>query len=103
LNLVKSIEQGKLTVTEVKKIYQVSSSAVYKWLQKYSQLYANNHRVIVESKSLSKKYKEQSERIKELERALGQKQMKIDYLEKLIETASSRLGEDIEKKTKRLL
>lgn len=103
LGLVKEIEKGKLTVSEVSKIYQVSSTAVYKWMRKYSQLYVNNHRVIVESKSLSKKYNEQSERIKELERALGQKQMKIDYLEKLIETASGRLGEDIEKKTRRLL
>jgi transposase len=102
LSLVKQIEKGELRVIDVSRIYGVSLTAIYKWLRKYSELYGNNNRVIVESKSLSKKNKEQYERIKELERALGQKQMRIDYLEKLVDTASDRIGEDIEKKTKRL-
>lgn len=102
LKLVKQIEKGELRVLDVSRIYGVSLTAVYKWLRKYSELYANKNRVIVESKSLSKKNKEQLDRIKDLERALGQKQMRIDYLEKLVETASDRIGEDIEKKIKRL-
>jgi transposase len=102
LSLVKQIEKGELRVMDVSRVYGVNRSAVYKWLKKYSELYSNNYQVIVESKSLSKKNKEQLERIKELERALGQKQMRIDYLEKLVDTASDRIGEDIEKKIKRL-
>jgi transposase len=102
LDLVHKIELGKLTVLEISKIYGVSARAVYKWLHKYSELYRNQTRVIVEGKSVSKKNQEMSARIKELERALGQKQMRVDYLEKLLEVASERLGEDIEKKIKRL-
>ena len=102
LELVKKIDQGLLSVSEVSQLYEVSPTAVRKWLYKYSDLYQKRIRVVVEKKSLSKKFKEQKERIKELERALGQKQMRVDYLEKLIETASDRLGEDIEKKIKRL-
>lgn len=102
IKLVKQIEKGELRVMDVSRIYRVNRSAVYKWLKKYSELYGNNNQVIVESKSLSKKNKEQLDRIIELERALGQKQMRIDYLEKLVETASDRIGEDIEKKIKRL-
>lgn len=102
LDLVKKIDQGQLSVREVSQLYEVSDRAVRKWLNKYSNLYQKRVTVVVENKSLSKKYKEQQERIKELERALGQKQMRVDYLEKLIETASDRLGEDIEKKIKRL-
>lgn len=102
LSLVKQIEKGELRVCDVSKIYGVSTVAVYKWLNKYSELYKQKTRVIVESKSLSKKNKDQSDRIKELERALGQKQLRIDYLEKLVETTSNRIGEDIEKKIKRL-
>lgn len=102
IKLVKQIEKGELRVIDVSRIYRVNRSAVYKWLKKYSELYGNNNQVIVESKSLSKKNKEQLDRIIELERALGQKQMRIDYLEKLVETASDRIGEDIEKKIKRL-
>ena len=99
LDLVKQLERGELRVNEVCRIYGLSHTAVYKWLKKYSELYAHKTQVIVERKSLSKKNKEQLARIKELERALGQKQMRIDYLEKVLEFASSDLGESIEKKT----
>ena len=102
LSLVRQIEKGQLRVSDVSGAYQVSTTAVYKWLRKYSDLYRSNNRVIVESKSLSSKNRKQQERIKELEQAVGQKQMRIDYLEKLLEKASERLGEDIEKKINRL-
>jgi len=102
LSIVRKIEKGELRVVEVSRLYEVSQTAVRKWLYKYSDLYQKQIRVVVEKKSISKKYKEQQDRIKELERALGQKQLRLDYLEKLLEQASSRLGEDIEKKIKRL-
>lgn len=102
LELVRKIEQGKFTIRDVSGLYGVSSRAVYKWLAKYSELYRQETHVVVEKKSISKKSQEMATRIKELERALGQKQMRVDYLEKLLEVASERLGEDIEKKIKRL-
>lgn len=37
-------------------------------------------------------------RIAELEQAVGQKQMKIDYYEKFIELASEEVGQDLKKK-----
>lgn len=101
LELVSQIERGELRVSEVSRIYQVSTTAVYKWLYKYSELYKRQTRVIVEKKSIGKKNKELQERIAELERALGQKQMRIDYLEKVVDVASDQLGVDIEKKSKR--
>lgn len=102
LDLVKKIEHGDLRVVDVTRTYGVSPSAVYKWLRKYSDLYKKETRVIVEHKSISKKNKELQEQVKKLEQALGQKQMRIDYLEKVVEFASERSGEDIEKKNKRL-
>ena len=102
LDLVKKIEQGDLRVLDVSRIYGVSNTAVYKWLRKYSDLYKTQSRVIVEHKSISNKNKELQEQIEKLEQALGQKQMRIDYLEKVVEFASERFGEDFEKKNKRL-
>lgn len=102
LNLVKKIEHGDVRVIDVSRTYNVSTTAVYKWLRKYSDLYKKETRVIVEHKSISKKNKELQEQIKRLEQALGQKQMRIDYLEKVVEFAAERSGEDIEKKNKRL-
>ena len=102
LDLVKKIEQGNLGVSDITNVYGVSRTAVYKWLRKYSDIYRNETRVIVEQKSISKKNKELQDQIKKLEQALGQKQLQIDYLEKVVEFASERSGEDIEKKNKRL-
>lgn len=101
LDLVSQIEKGKISVSEVSKIYKVSVTAIYKWLRKYSELYKRKTQVIVEDKSLSKKNKELQERISALERALGQKQMRIDYLEKVVEVASDKFGIELEKKSKR--
>ena len=101
LELVRQIERGELSVSDISRIYQVSTTAVYKWLYKYSELYKRQTRVIVEKKSIGKKHKELQERIAELERALGQKQLRIDYLEKVVDVASDQLGVDIEKKSKR--
>ena len=100
LELVHQIERGEVTVSEVSGIYKVSPTAVYKWLRKYSELYKRQSRVIVEKKSISGKNRELQARIAELERALGQKQLRIDYLEKVVEVASDQLGVDIEKKSK---
>ncbi len=100
LDLVRQIERGELKVSEVSKVYGVSTTAVRKWLNKYSELYKRETRVIVEKKSLSKKNSELKTRIAALERSLGQKQLRIDYLEKVVEVASDQLGVDIEKKSK---
>jgi len=102
LDLVKQIERGELRVSEVSKIYGLSPTAIYKWLHKYSEMYKKQTRVIVEQKSLSKKNADLQSRIAALERSLGQKQLRIDYLEKVVEVASEELGMDIEKKSKRL-
>ena len=38
LELIKKIERGELRVCDVCKTYGVSSTAVYKWFRKYSEL-----------------------------------------------------------------
>jgi transposase len=103
MDLVKKVERGEITVLGISKVYGVSCTAVYKWLRKYSTIYKKQTRVIVEDKSLSKKNAALRAQVAELERYLGQKQMRIDYLEKVVDVASKDLGLDIEKKSKRLL
>ena len=49
--------------------------------------------------SSTKKLKDYEKRIEELERIVGQKQMKVDYLEKLMEIAEQDLGFDLKKNT----
>ncbi len=99
--LVKEIDQGKMSVGGVAREYSVSSRAVYNWMAMYSVHYRRTTRVIVEKRSTESKLKELRAQIQELERALGQKQLRIDYLEKVIEVAGEELGTDIKKKSER--
>ncbi len=97
-DVVKRIENNEFSVREVSDLYGVSTTAVYKWVYKYSILYQKGYRQIIEPMSITRKVKELQNRIKELERAVGQKQMKVDFLEKLIEIADEELSIDIKKK-----
>jgi hypothetical protein len=47
--------------------------------------------------SNTSKIKELEKKVKELERAVGQKQLYIDYMEKMMELAKDELGVDIKK------
>lgn len=100
---VKEYESGEFTVNELGKLYSISPQIIYRWIYKFSKLNKKNV-VIVESKNSStKKLKDYEKRIDELERIVGQKQLKIDYLEKLFEVAESDLGFDLKKNTGSLL
>ncbi|MBU2651102.1 MAG: transposase [Bacteroidetes bacterium] len=97
--VVRKIENNLLTVREVSIDYQVSRTSVYNWVYKYSSLYKKGHRQIIEPMSSSKQIKVLKDKIKELEQIVGQKQIELDFLNKLIEIAEEDLGIDIKKKT----
>lgn len=93
------IEQGKLTVSEICKVYEVSSTAVYKWLAKYGRS-TKTERVVVEKISEEAKTLAMMKKIAELERVIGQQQLQLIYKDSIIECGSNLLGQDIEKKYK---
>ena len=95
---VADIERKLISIGQVCRQYQVSRTSVSKWLKKYSPMRKKRERMVHESDSESYKIKQMQERIKELEQAVGQKQLKIDFLEKMIEIAGDDLKVDIKKK-----
>jgi transposase-like protein len=95
---VKELEQNIVRVCDICKTYQVSRASVYKWIYKYSVMAQKKHMQIVEPKSDTKKIQMLEERIKELERAVGQKQMMLDFKDKMIEIAEQTYDIDIKKK-----
>jgi len=95
---VKEYEKGSLTVLEICELYNVGTTNVYRWIRKYSSYPRRQIRIVEMADSSTKKIKELHDRIKELERAVGQKQLNIDYLEKMIDLAKSELGVDVKKK-----
>lgn len=94
---VQLIEEGKLTVVQLSKLYEVSRKAVYNWLRKYGRLPANE-RMVIEKKSESMKNVELLKQIEELERVIGKQQVEILYKEEIIRLGSELIGKDLEKK-----
>jgi len=96
---VKLIDEGKLTVKQVSDLYDVSHTSVYNWIKKYSTI-MRDERVVVEKTSEASKTQELYKHVRELEQALGRKQMELDYYKEIIKLESESEGIDIEKKHK---
>ncbi len=95
---VKMIEEKQMTVLQLSRIYEVTCSAIYKWIGKYSTKISKGEILVLEKESEGAKTLKLLERVSELERAVGQKQLLIDYLEKVLELGSENVGFDIKKK-----
>lgn len=95
--LVKEFESGTYSVLQLEQLYGVSNVSVYNWIYKYSTFNEKGYRVVEKQDSKSDKLNSLVQRIEELERIVGQKQIKIDYLEQLISLSSEELGVDIKK------
>lgn len=95
---VKELECNLVSVSDICKTYTVTRAAVYKWIYKYSIMVKKNVRQVVEAKSDTQKIRMLEERIKELERLVGQKQIMLEFKDKMIEIAESTYGVDIKKK-----
>jgi transposase-like protein len=94
---VQLIEEGKITVVQISKLYEVSRKAVYDWLKKYGRLPATE-RYVIEKKSESMKNIELLKKIEELERVIGRQQVEILYNEEIIKLGSEIVGDDLKKK-----
>lgn len=95
---VKEIERKQTTVSEVSKAYQVRANNVYRWIDKYSHKDKNGVRLVVEMESETKRVLALLQKVAELERIVGQKQILIDFQNKMIELAEEEYQVDIKKK-----
>jgi len=95
---VKELERNLASISDICKTYCVSRTSIYKWIYKYSIMAKKNVRQVVEAKSDTKKIQALEERIKELERLVGQKQILLEFKDKMIEIAEKTYGVDIKKK-----
>ena len=95
---VKELEQGKSRIIDICREYEVSDVSVYKWIDKFGTDKNKPERIIVESKSDTKKLLELKKKVAELERTIGQKQILLDFNDKMIELAEEYYQVDIKKK-----
>lgn len=95
---VSEIDRNILSVAELCREYQVSRAAVYKWIYKYSHMRKREIRQVIEPESETRKVLVLTQEVRELQRIIGEKQLKMDFLEKIIELAEEEYGLDIKKK-----
>ena len=94
---VKEYETGQFSVLELSKLYQIQTTVIYRWIHKYSAYNKRRIKVVEMADSSKQKLKELQKRIADLERIVGQKQLNIDFLEKMMEIAKEQYGIDIKK------
>jgi transposase-like protein len=95
---VREIETGQTKVSEICSQYQVASTNVYLWIDKFGSMKNKKEHMVVETDSDTRQLLELKKRVSELERIIGQKQILIDFQDKMIELAEETYGVDIKKK-----
>jgi transposase len=93
---VKLIDQGKVKVSEICRMYDVSGTSVYQWIDKYGSG-PKIEKLIVEKHSETKALLEMQKRLAELERLLGQKQIEVEFYKKMIDIAEDHYDINIKK------
>lgn len=94
---IKDLTSQRTTIKALMNEHQVSHQAIYSWLYKYSPYHEQKCTLVVQMKSEEAKKIELQQRIAELERIVGQKQLELDFLNKLLEIGSNELGFDLKK------
>jgi len=100
---VKMLEDRQVTVKQLSRIYEVSETAIYLWIRKYSKKIGLSEKLVVEKESEGTRTLALMKQVAELERVVGQKQMQVDYFKKLIELIEEEMGEDMKKKFESVL
>ncbi|MEQ9297050.1 MAG: transposase [Cyclobacteriaceae bacterium] len=95
--VVADFESGACSTLELSRMYSCTQTTIYRWIYKYSNYNEVGCRIVEMKESLSQKASELQKRVSELEQIVGQKQIQIDYLEKLIDIAKDELNVDIKK------
>ena len=95
--IVHEYEMGKMTVLELSRFYSVSDTSIYKWIVKYSNYEKQSIQIVEMKGSGSNRIKELEQKVKELERIVGVKQIKIDFLEKMTDISKIEFGIDLKK------
>lgn len=95
---VKDIINKTISIKDICTLYEISRTSVYKWIYLYGNI-EKGVKTVVQMDSEVTKTKYLTQRVAELERIVGQKQLEVDFLTKLIALAGEDLGYDLKKST----
>lgn len=87
LQKVREIELKQTKVSEICKQYDVSYTSVYRWIEKFGMKKEKKERLIVETLSDTRELLALKKRVAELEQIIGQKQILLDFKDRMIAIA----------------
>lgn len=94
---IQQIVEKTISISDLTELYGMNKVTVYRWLYLYSPHHQKGTNQVVQMESEEHKTKRLLQQVAELERSVGQKQLCIDYLEKLVEVSSEELKLDLKK------
>jgi transposase-like protein len=95
---VAELELRRITISEVIKQYEVSNTTIYRWIAKFGSMKTKPVRIVVETDSDTKELLLLKQKLADMERIIGQKQVLIDFYAKVIDIAEAEYRVDIKKK-----
>lgn len=98
--VVSEIENGKLTVTEAQKLYDIrGGETIQNWIKKLGKSHLLNKVVHIQMRDEMDKIKELEKQKRKLESALAQAHLKIITLESSVKVLEEKSGVKLKKKT----
>jgi transposase len=95
--IVGQIERKEFSISQICREYEVSRTAIYSWVYRYSTTLKKGTRMVMEKDSQEKSTQELKKRIKELEAALGRKSLEADLFRVIVDLASEEYKTDLKK------
>jgi transposase-like protein len=95
--VVSEIEAGKFSISQTKRIYDISAVSIYKWLRKLGKGHLIERMVRIEMKDEKDKFKELQHKNQELESALAQAHLRLLMYECLVESVEAHYQIDVKK------
>ncbi len=95
---VQEIESGQTKIADLCRQYDTVRGTVYKWLNKYGNMATKKEKLIIETESDTKELLAAKAEIARLKMIIGEKQIIIDFQEKMIDIAEEMYHVDIKKK-----
>ena len=98
LHVVTEIESGQLTIGSARRRYGIKGGeTIQKWLRRYGKNHLLGKVVRVERPEEKDRIKELEAKVRELESALAQSQIKLFAYESLVDVAEEHYGADFKK------
>ncbi len=95
---VQEIESGQTKIADLCRQYDTVRGTIYQWLNKYGSMKTKKERLVIETESDTQKLIALKKENAHLKMIIGEKQIQIDFKDKMIEIAEDHYGVDIKKK-----